>query len=486
MDSDYDNSWLKSSHSYVYVHTPNSNLLCCICRMPFVEPTTSRTCAHSFCRGCIGSAIRASPHCPIDRSPLSPRDMVPSNPIIRHMVDELNVECLNREAGCEFTCQRQLLAAHLKDECLFTEEQCPDPDCSRKVLRKDILGDNSLCPHRPVVCDSCGTELKALELGAHIQACSMDTATCPLCNIEHLRSETVAHAEVCPAAIVACEQASYGCNWTGVRLALREAHLRNCPYVALQGFFRISDAQAAALEAENARLRAQLDSVEGMLSVMRHELQAVKGALGPWYRPDTGLESAPLSPQSQAFSQPLSYSFSTFSSTSAPVYPWRVHHDPPADHIVHMQITPSDDPSISATLDSISNVVHGPQPGISRPDLAAYFPPPSGDISGSPSSSSMNGYTLPAALTALRTALLNHDARSRMTASAHAAELAAMRQVVAGLRMQLHAVLIERSGANADGPGVGVGGWNSPARFFLNPPPPQGISHGPSASITKL
>ena len=149
-----------------------------------------------------------------------------------------------------------------------------------------------------------------------------------------------------------------------------------------------------------------------MLSVMRYEFQAVKGALGPWYRPespDAGRESAPLPPQSQAFSQPLSYSFSTFSSTSAPAYPWRVHQDPPADHMVHMQITPGEDPIISATVDSISNVVHGPQHGISRPDLAAYFPPPSGDISGSPSSRC----SLPAALTALRTALLNHNARSR-------------------------------------------------------------------------
>jgi hypothetical protein len=315
----------------------------------------------------------------------------------------------------------------------------------------------------------------------------VETVRCLFCNVEYLHSETVAHAEVCPATIVVCEQASYGCDWTGVRLALRETHLRNCPYVALQGFFRISDAKATALEAENARLRARLDSVEGMLTVIRHELQAVKGALGPWYRPDAGQESAPLSPQSQAFSQPPSYSFSTFSSTSAPAYPWRVHHDPPTDHMVHMQITPGEDPSISATLDSISNVVHGPQPGISRPDLAAYFPPPSGDISGSPSSDTMNGCTLPAALTALRTALLSHDARSRMASSAQAAELAAMRQVVAGLRMQLHAVLIERSGANADGPGVGAGGWNSPARFFLKLPPPLGVSLAPTAaSITKL
>ena len=312
----------------------------------------------------------------------------------------------------------------------------------------------------------------------------MEADRCPFCHVDNLHTETVTHAEVCPAAIVACEHASYGCDWTGARIALRETHLRNCPYVVLQGFFRISDARAAALEAENARLRARLDSVEGMLSVMRHELQAVKGALGPWYRPDARSDSAPLFPQSQAFSQPPSYSFSTSSSTSTPTYPWRVHHDPPADHIAHVQITPGEDPSVSAALDSISNAVHGPQPGISPSDLAAYFPPPSGDISGSPSST-MNEYSLPVALTALRTALLNHDARSRMAVSAHAAELAAMRQVVAGLRMQLHAVLIERSGANGDSTGMGAGGWNSPARPFMNPPP--GVSHGPSAaSITKL
>ena len=216
---------------------------------------------------------------------------------------------------------------------------------------------------------------------------------------------------------------------------------------------------------------------------MRHELQAVKCTLGPWYRSDAGPELA-LSPQSQAFSQYPPYSLSTSSSTSAPAYPWRVHRDPPADHIVHMQIIPSEDPSISATLDSIPNAVHGPQPGISCSDLAAYFPPPSEDISGTPSST-MDGYSLPAALTALRTALLNYDARSWMAASAHAADLAAMRQVVAGLHMQLHAVLIERT--NVDGPGVGVGKWNSPARFFLNLPPPLGVSHGPIAtSTTKL
>ncbi|KAI9510117.1 hypothetical protein F5148DRAFT_1182546, partial [Russula earlei] len=484
-------------------------------RMPFIEPTTSRTCAHSFCRDCIGPALEASSHCPIDRSPLLMHDMAPSNPIVRHvripliytsiMVDELTVECLNREAGCEFTCQRQLLAVHLKEDCLFVEESCPDPECSRKSLRKDILGDNALCPHRLVICDSCAAEMKACELRVsppslsrgislfkslhrtHRRKCSIERTRCPSCNLEYSYSETADHAEVCLAAIVPCEHASHGCGWTGARCALKETHIGNCPYVALQGFFRISDARAAALETENARLRARLDSAEGMLAIMRHELQAIKDALGPWYRPDAGPESALVSPQSQTFTQPLPYSFSTPSSASVPAYHWRGHHEPPADVMVHIPITPGEDPGVSATLDSVSHTAHGPHASISPSGLAAYFPPHPGDATMSLSPNTTSGHSLSAALTALRTALQTHDARSRMAASAHAAELAAMRQVVAGLRIQLHAVLMERAGSNVDGSVTGAiaGGWNPPARFFLNLPPL--VGHGPTAaSVTKL
>ncbi|KAH9997668.1 hypothetical protein BJV77DRAFT_983876 [Russula vinacea] len=382
MIMDYDNSSLKSSHSYVYADTPNSNLLCCICRMPFVDPTTSRTCAHSFCRDCIGPALQA-------------------NPIVRHMVDELAVECLNREAGCQFTCQRQLLAVHLRMTASSLRNSAPIPSVRERRSERTFLGDNPLCPHRLVLCDSCATEMEAVELGVSVLH---------VCNLEHSHSETVAHAEVCPAAIVACEQAAHGCDWMGT-------HVRDCPYVALRGFFGISDAQAGALRAENARLRARLDSVEGMLAVMRHELQAVKGALGPWYRPDA------------------------------------------AEIMLHMPITPGEDPS-SILLDSVPHATHA---GITRSDLAAYFPPPSGDASAPPplSSSTTSGHSLSAALTALRTALLNHDARSRMAANAHAASLRRC-----------------ASGANADGTGVGAGGWNAPARFFSNPPPPLGVNHG--------
>lgn len=57
-------------------------------RMPFTDPTTTQTCAHTFCRDCILRAIDHAPQCPVDRSPLTAGGLAPANPIVR------SVSCL--------------------------------------------------------------------------------------------------------------------------------------------------------------------------------------------------------------------------------------------------------------------------------------------------------------------------------------------------------------------------------------------------------
>ena len=225
---------------------------------------------------------------------------------------------------------------------------------------------------------------------------------------------------------------------------------------------------------------------------MRHELQAIKGALGPW-SPDA--DSSPPSPYTQAAASPQPptaaphhHPFSPPTSATVPSYPWRGHHDPPADVMAHL---PQPAPT-SALSEDPATSLDPRAAGIAPADLAAYFPPPTSDASlngpPSPTTSSTTGVagrSLSATLTALRSALQTHDARARMSASAHAAELGAIRQVVAGLRMQLHAVLMELSSASSGT----ADGWTPPklpaaARFFLPglvPPPPP-----PAVSITKL
>jgi hypothetical protein len=212
---------------------------------------------------------------------------------------------------------------------------------------------------------------------------------------------------------------------------------------------------------------------------MRNELQAIKGALGPW-SPDA--DSSPSTPYTQATLLPqpppnttttAHLPFSPPTSATVPPYPWRGHHDAPADVMTHAA-----PPAPSLADDPAA-------------DLAAYFPPPTNDTPPSPTTSTGTATgpanrSLSATLTALRSALQTHDARARMSASAHAAELGAIRQVVAGLRMQLHAVLMELSSSAGN---AGADGWIPPklpaaVRFFmpgLVPPSPL-----PAVSITKL
>ncbi|KAG0701361.1 hypothetical protein DFH29DRAFT_572195 [Suillus ampliporus] len=90
-----------------YVEQPNSNLICCICHAPFTNPTSTRTYLHTFCYDCITVAVQHSTQCPIDRSSLSLDDLLPANPIVKHLVDDLMIECPNRVSGCTQIFQRR-------------------------------------------------------------------------------------------------------------------------------------------------------------------------------------------------------------------------------------------------------------------------------------------------------------------------------------------------------------------------------------------
>lgn len=147
--------------------------------MPFIEPTSTINCSHTFCKDCISQAVAVTPQCPVDRSALSEADLRPANPIIRHvrrlhainstspligcpmqLVDELLVECLQRPFGCSHTCQRQWLATHLKDECQFVKVTCCQEQCEEIVLRKDAGRHSDTCKHRMVQCDACGVRVQ--------------------------------------------------------------------------------------------------------------------------------------------------------------------------------------------------------------------------------------------------------------------------------------------------------------------------------------
>ena len=80
------------------------------------------------------------------------------------LVDELVVECVNLSAGCTFTCQRQLLATHLKDTCQYTQVSCMEAECGQVVMRKDAGNHSHRCVHRLQECDGCGAKFKVIDM----------------------------------------------------------------------------------------------------------------------------------------------------------------------------------------------------------------------------------------------------------------------------------------------------------------------------------
>jgi len=64
-----------------------------------------------------------------------------------------------------------------------------------------------------------------------------------------------------------------------------EAHIGQCPYESIKGFFAIHNTQMGQLSKDNERLRHRTDELEGTIRILRQELEWSKFALGPWYRP---------------------------------------------------------------------------------------------------------------------------------------------------------------------------------------------------------
>lgn len=242
---------------------------------------------HTFCRDCIVEAISHSPQCPIDRLPLSVEDLSPANPIVKHLVDELLVECPQRIAGCTRTCQRQLLASHLKDACLYITVPCPEDDCDLLVLRKDCGKHADVCIHRSTRCQGCGISVKYSDLNYHYSECSSKTATCSLCAAEFPSSETRIHNASCPSAEVSCVHANHGCPWNGPRCDLLAIHVPTCSYEAIKGFLTIHAVKTSMLLTENGILKKRVQALEDIVRTMQRDMQRMRNVLGPWYQFET-------------------------------------------------------------------------------------------------------------------------------------------------------------------------------------------------------
>ncbi|RIA98559.1 hypothetical protein C1645_795773 [Glomus cerebriforme] len=277
-------------NSVVYVESVNSNLICCVCQTPFVDPVVIESCGHTFCKNCITQALLTRSTCPVDRSHISSvNEFRPAAKIIVNMVNELLTYCPNKNAGCTYQGQRQLLIYHLKEECMFAKLACRNEECGEMILKKDLSKHMESCKARMVKCENCEAKVQLSTLEGHKFTCPVKNIECPFCHTTRIQSEHTLHLEECPEKPVTCLHVEFGCSWEGRQCDLSD-HIVSCSYEPLKGFFSMYKQRNEALEQENQQLRTNIQELNNTVDLLENQVSAMSDWLSNFTDPK-GLSS---------------------------------------------------------------------------------------------------------------------------------------------------------------------------------------------------
>lgn len=288
---------------------------------------------------------------------------------------------------------------------------------------------------------------------SHIEVCDRQPWTCPAClSLIPGESSRSAHTDKCPDTIVPCTHLSHGCSWTGRRTSLHSTHIPTCPYESIKGFFAIHEARSRNLEEENAKLKHQISVMQGMMSMMQRELSEVKRVLGAWFREDGG-DGGAVSPVVQ-YAEDIAGDMAAFVDPSPDGMP-RVDYlslasyFPPAeDEYAHPE---------SSRASTSTSPAFRPRPPPLQPSQAPQSQPPLSSTFASTVAPLTISPTLHGTLTSLHSSVVSlatsleslgrhQDVALTTEAMRMGEEVRGLRAVVSGLRMQVHAIMVDRSG----------------------------------------
>ncbi len=249
-----------------------------------------------------------------------------------------------------------------------------------------------------------------------------------------------------------CEHSQYGCSWNDRRQELA-AHMRGCPYESLKGFFTMHASRMTSLEAENAALRNQVERLQMTQDVLRKDLQSARCSLGPWFRPADS--QPPLAPAAHARPERLVQRHRMSVPLSSASFGHPLDFMEGADSGIHVHSTttihdPSSSPESDWPTESTSGFVitqhephHTSPPDMAHPRMSSYSHAQTW-VAPIDLTTSLEG-----CLTSLRSSIVNLatalDSQERRQDIALATEtlrmheeVASLRAIVQGLRMQVH------------------------------------------------
>ncbi|KAG8886131.1 hypothetical protein FRB97_007169 [Tulasnella sp. 331] len=92
------------------------------------------------------------------------------------------------------------------------------------------------------------------------------------------------HYATCQYIPIPCTHSASGCPWQGPRHSLDPNHLLTCAYEAIKGFFTIQEDRTKTLMQENVDLRRTVIDLEQKVISQQRDLECAKVRLGPWFK----------------------------------------------------------------------------------------------------------------------------------------------------------------------------------------------------------
>lgn len=212
-----------------YTSDYDSNLMCPICHIPFIEPV-ALDCDHTFCEGCFdhyaaGKSSTDRSKCPTCRSYHLGRARKASR-LIKNMCNDIQVHCPNK--ACKVVIARGCIEQHITNECPEEELSCSDGKCTERTRRKNFVPGQ--CIHKNHVECECGATIQ-LGRGAWTRHKDQD------CPITHISAMAQDNAQSSTNNEPCCPGAQFGCTESLTSDTI-DAHTTSCPFGRLAPYLK--------------------------------------------------------------------------------------------------------------------------------------------------------------------------------------------------------------------------------------------------------
>ena len=271
---------LQGGYECIFVRHPPEILQteCPICLCVLKDPYLIDCCGNSFCRTCIEPIKEESKPCPLCNVQFTAT--MPDKRLQRTL-NELQVYCSHKEAGCEWIGELGSLTQHLNlnsqeegDRLIGCQLVCIEcAFCSEDIQRKDIEEhEEDTCPERPYNCEYCQEyESTHHDVKAnHWPVCPFRPVPCPnQCGIspklkvldDHIQND-------CPLRVIDCAFKYAGCKERMPR--------KDMPDHITESLALHMSLQATNHQQELKKLTGRISELEIQLDEARLELRELK------------------------------------------------------------------------------------------------------------------------------------------------------------------------------------------------------------------